>query len=270
MPIIDMHAHAFPDDIAGRAIEKLTSMGDWEPYGDGTISGTLRSMDEAGVDATAVCGIATKPGQGSGILKWLTQIVRQHPGRFIPFASLHPDDTDPGQWFDSFAAEGVLAIKLHAFYQDFTVDDESMFPIYEAAAERGFLIAFHSGKDIGFMEDPNYARVSPEKIARVAARFPTLRILCTHMGGWLMWDTVAEHLADTGVYVETSYTMPFLEKNKFTELVSALGSDRICFGTDWPWQDRKDELQRLREMDLDKSDLQSIYHGTAEGLVNLS
>ena len=265
-----MHAHAFPYDIAGRAIEKLTSMGDWEPYGDGTIEGKLQSMDEAGVDMTAVCGIATKPGQGSGILKWLVQIVREHPGRFIPFGSLHPEDTDPGKWFDSFASEGVSAIKLHAFYQDFTVDDESMFPIYEAAAERGFLVAFHSGRDVGFMDDPSYDRVCPRRIASVAAKFPTLKILCTHMGGWLMWDSVAAHLADTGVCVETSYTMPFIEKEKFIGLVNTLGSDRVCFGTDWPWQDRKDELQRLREMEFDDAVLEQIYHKTAERLIDLS
>ena len=258
-----MHTHAFPDTIAPRAMESLSSMADWEPYGDGTIDDSLRSMDEAGVGVSAVCGIATKAGQVVGILKWLEQITHQHPGRLIPFVSLHPDDENPYQWFTRFESAGVSSLKLHAFYQDFVVDDESMFPIYEAAVERGFLVAFHCGMDIGFKNDPLPDRASPARIANVAARFPKMKILCTHTGGWMMWDKVAEYLLETNVYFETSCTMSFFGVEKFVDLVRVLGVERVCFGTDWPWQDRSEELHILRRSGLENDELEQIFSLTA-------
>jgi predicted TIM-barrel fold metal-dependent hydrolase len=267
MAVIDIHAHAFPDDIAPRAIEKLTALGDWAPFGDGTIDGMLKSMDEADVDISAVCTISTKPKQIKGILKWLRKITDKHPDRLMPFASVHPEEKNPDKWFDRILDEGITAIKLHAFYQDFIVDDESMFPIYEAAASRNMLVAFHSGKDVGFMEDSRPDRVSPERVARVTDKFPNLRVLCTHMGGWHMWEDAVAQLAGRQVHVETSYTMPFIDKERFMGIVRALGTDRVCFGTDWPWQSRKDELKRLRSMELDKSDLDKICYVNASHLI---
>ncbi len=268
MTVIDMHAHAFPDDIAARAIDRLTSMAAWEPCGDGTVSDTIRSMDAAGVAQSAVCGIATRPGQAAGILRWLTDIAGRYPDRLLPFASLHPADPDPAAWLSRFADCGIRAIKLHAFYQDFAVDDEGMFPLYEAAADRDFLVTFHAGRDIGFMDDARLDRVSPRRIATVLDRFPAMRVLCTHMGGWKMWDEVEAHLAGRRLWVETSYTMPFVDADLFKRLVAAYGPARVCFGTDWPWQDRSAELDRLRAMAFDPETLEMICGKNAARLLD--
>ena len=91
MPIIDMHVHAFPDALAQRAMAALEGPTDWKAIGDGTVGGLLRSMDAAGIDASVICNIATKPSQVEPIFQWCTQIASE---RIIPFPSVHPRDPE--------------------------------------------------------------------------------------------------------------------------------------------------------------------------------
>ncbi|MCD4823540.1 MAG: amidohydrolase family protein [Phycisphaerae bacterium] len=250
MSVIDIHTHAFPDNIAPAAMEKLSAMGDWKPAGDGTIDGLLASMDQAGIDVSAVCAIATKPGQVKGIVKWQRKIFSD---RITPFCSLHPKEKKPEKWIRRFADEGFPAIKLHPMYQDFIIDDEAMFGIYEAAAEHGLTVTFHCGRDIGFMGDHAADRASPRRVANVLDKFPGLRILCTHMGGWKMWQQVNQYLIGKDVYLETSFSLGYLPDEQLLDMIRSHSPDRICFGTDWPWRNQHEELKRWEQIGLDKS-----------------
>ena len=268
---IDMHAHAFPDSLAPRAVETLSDMADhpeWAPVGDGTVDALLRSMDDANIDLCAVCAIATKPGQVKGIVKWQKMLLKRYSDRLIPFASIHPQDTQIDKWMGKIAAADIGCLKMHPFYQDFVVDDEAMFPFYQAAQARGMLLTFHAGMDIGFEGDATPDRASPKRIAAVADRFPELDILATHMGGWQMWDGVREHLAPRRIYVETSFAQPFMPQETFVDLVRAVGPEKICFGSDWPWKGQKQQLDALQKCGLSESELRQIQFKTAATLLN--
>lgn len=61
--VIDFHAHLFPDEIADRAIQKLTALNHLQAFSDGTAAGLRASMRAAGVDLTVVLPVATTPQQ---------------------------------------------------------------------------------------------------------------------------------------------------------------------------------------------------------------
>jgi len=63
MQIIDFHTHAFPDNIAERAIQKLEIKSKAKAYLNGTIDDLLRSMDKNGITRSVLCNIATRPEQ---------------------------------------------------------------------------------------------------------------------------------------------------------------------------------------------------------------
>ena len=63
MRILDAHTHAFADAIAARAIRQIEQMGNIQARLDGRIAALLASMDAAGIDASVVLTIATKPEQ---------------------------------------------------------------------------------------------------------------------------------------------------------------------------------------------------------------
>ncbi len=262
MSIIDIHTHAFPDDISARAIEKLESAAKWRAVGDGTVASLIESMDAAGIDTSIVCAIATKPGQEYGILKWCKQI---RSPRIEPFPSVHPDTPNAAACIENIAAAGFAGIKLHPMYQDFGVDEPRMDAVYAAARDSGLVVTFHAGQDIAFAPDDD--RAAPVRIRRIADKYESMKVLCTHLGGWRMWNRAVEQLAGSNVYVETSFSLGFIEPDEAADFIAAYGAERVCFGTDWPWASQSEDITRVKKLPISESDMDNILFHNATGLI---
>jgi predicted TIM-barrel fold metal-dependent hydrolase len=92
---------------------------------------------------------------------------------------------------------------------------------------------------------------------------PELRLLCTHMGGWSMWDAVEQHLLGKNVFLETSFTSAFLPPERLAEMIRTHGSQNVCFGTDWPWNDPAAERVHFANLGLSEEDVKNIEYRTA-------
>ncbi len=263
MKIIDVHTHAFPDALAPRAMAALEDPIDWKAIGDGTIAGLLRSMDTAGVDASVICSIATKPSHVEPILKWSESIASD---RIIPFPSLHPETLDVAAWVHRFRDAGLRGVKMHPMYQEFTFDEPRMDPLYAAIAEAGLVYEPHCGYDIAF---PGDKRADADRLARVIRRHPTLKLLCTHLGGWQQWDAVGKHLIGRNVWMESSMSVSLLGLQATADLIRAQGADKVMFGTDWPWTHQTDQLNLLRLLGLPADQAAAILGGNAARLLGL-
>jgi predicted TIM-barrel fold metal-dependent hydrolase len=263
MSAIDIHAHAFPDSIAARAMEKLQAGATGYPaHGDGTVKGLLASMDRADIDISVVCAIATKPDQAEGILKWCRKI---HTDRIEPLASVHPDDPDAAQWVERIAEAGLAGIKLHPMYQEFDADEERMDPIYAAAAKECLLVESHCGLDLAYPPDDD--RASPARFARVMAKFPDLRLLCTHMGGWRSWDQVEQLLLGTGVSLETSFSLDELGPQRSLDMIRRHGVDKVHFGSDWPWKDQSEAIKLVGSIGLSEKETRAVLYSNSAVLL---
>ena len=244
--ITDFHTHAFPDELAPRAIQVLhEGQGDGAPGPvlDGTVSGLLRSMDRAGVERSAICSIATAPKQVEPILRWSLGI---RSPRIVPFPSVHPGAPDAPADVARIAASGLPGVKLHAQYQGFALDDRRMWPIYRAIAESGLILTLHTGLDFTFPD--NDERSHPARALAVHRAFPDMRLVVTHMGGWRRWEAVLRTLAGTDVYMETSYSLHMAAPELLAQIVRKHSPQRILFGTDSPWRDQAEEIGRVRRV----------------------
>lgn len=261
MPAIDIHTHAFPDDVAARAIPALEAEAHWNAVADGTVGALIESMDAADIDVSCVCPIATKPDQVKGILTWCREI---RSDRIDPLLSIHPATPKRAKWIARFAKEGFAGVKLHPMYQGFTVDDESLAGLYEAVGEHGLFVLFHSGYDIAF---PGDDRASPERMARVLDRHPNVTFILSHTGAWKDWDEFERVLIGRNVYIETSFTTLHLPPERVAHLIRRHGIDRVLFGTDWPWADQAEERDRIAALGLSKAELSALYWGNAARLL---
>ncbi|RKY05082.1 amidohydrolase [Candidatus Poribacteria bacterium] len=262
MKAIDFHVHAFPDDLAPRAMEILSAQSGVKPYFDGTISGLLSSMERAGIEASVVQPVATKPSQVRSINNWLIGLKNE---RIIPFGAMHPEFENPYEELRRIKELGIKGIKLHCDYQGRFVDDEAYMPIYEAMERLGMILMLHAGVDIG-LPPPYHA--TPERILRILEAFPKLRVVAAHMGSFKMWDEVEEKLIGREIYLDTSYVRGFMEDERALRMMREHGFDRILFASDSPWADQKAELEWILRLGIPEGELEKVLSGNAERLLS--
>lgn len=261
--IVDFHTHAFPDSLAPSAIEQLSAEVDKiSPHTDGTVGGLLESMDRAGIERAVICAVSTKAEQFDSILKWC---AGQASDRVIPFPAIHPDAPDAVAQVRQIATSGFKGLKMHPYYQSFRVDEERLVPIYEEAARHGLIVELHAGYDFAFKEDD---RASPGRIRTLIERWPHLKIVAAHLGGWRVWEEVAVELAGTPVWFETSFSFDMCPRDLLERIIRTHGTDKILFGTDSPWTDQAESVARLRGADfLNEDEREAILGGNAARLL---
>ena len=147
--LIDFHAHAFLDKLAANAVSSLAARAHFTPFCDGTVDGTARLMREQGVDRFAVLNIAVSPKTERHVNDFAISLL-DRGDTVLPFGSVHPSSPDAFSELERLKNAGVCGIKFHNEYQNFFVDDEIAFPVYERCAELGFIMLFHGGADRGF------------------------------------------------------------------------------------------------------------------------
>lgn len=262
--IIDIHTHAFPDNIAKIAIPALEREGNIKAYLNGTVNDLLESMDRSGVEQSVLCSIATRPEQFAPILAWAKEIRSE---RIIPFPSLHPEDPDLLEHLQLIHDEGFKGVKMHSYYQDYLLDDPRLFDLYEKMGELGTILVIHAGYDIAF---PRIRKADPQRILDVCRRFPKLKMIATHLGGWDEWADVRALLTGEPIYMEISFALDFLDQNRLRDILLNHPPEYLLFGTDSPWTDQATTLKMLAKLDLPQVLFDQIIGGNARRLLRCS
>jgi predicted TIM-barrel fold metal-dependent hydrolase len=264
MRIIDFHTHAFPDDLAEQTVPRLSAFAKIRAAADGKLSSLISEMDRLGIEAAVVLTIATKPSQFDSILSWCTGVVSK---RLHPFASVHPDDSEAVRKIDRVHEAGLKGIKLHPFYQEFLFNEPRMFPLYERIQQHGLILLVHTGFDLGYP----YKRIADAvKIMEVVRTFPNLKLITTHIGAWQDWDLVEKHMLGKPVYMEISYSFPFIGAERARRFLSTHPSEYILFGSDSPWGSQEKTLQELLALELGEELNRRICFDNAARLLGLS
>ncbi len=255
--IIDFHTHAFPDAVATKAIPALEDVGNIKSHTSGTVHSLLASMDRAGIDRSVICSIATRLEQFDSILEWSQKISSD---RLTPLPSIHPADPDYVEKVYTVHRKGFKGIKMHPYYQDFFIDEQRLIPLYEALSETGLLLVVHCGYDIGF---PRTYCADPAQILKLHKNFPNLRLIATHFGGWDAWNEVENLLIGREIFMEISFALQYLSKEKAKQMLTSHPSEYLLFGSDSPWVDQKEYLAQLVDLKLNEKLLTAILSKNA-------
>lgn len=265
--MIDVHAHVFPDALAQAAVGSLVDASPEHErvtaHYDGTVAGLIQAMDRAAIDISITQPVATKASQVRRINDWVATTAS---GRIVPFGAMHPKVPDAAEEIARMAEAGIRGFKMHPEYQEFLPDDPAMGAIYDAVVEHGMTILFHAGLDVTVPTKTG----TPERFAAVLDGWPRMRVILAHMGGFRLWDEVAEHLVGRHVWLDTSYTLGHLPDADVVSLARAHGVERVLFGTDGPWTDAKREREHLGSLGFDEHELAAILGGNAEKLLGLA
>lgn len=187
------------------------------------------------------------------------QGVKDHPETIIPFGRLAVDDPNVMDDLNYFAANGCRGIKLRD--PRYNWDDERYFPIYEQIDRRGWPLLFHTG--IAGIGTLGFARMRPEYLLTIAAKFTKLQIIGAHFGNpW--YDAAAEvarwcpnvHFDITGsTLIKKAGNLKSLKEYLWWE-GPTMHSDpnavpafeKIVFGTDEPPENVENMLTRYEDM----------------------
>ena len=258
---IDFHTHAFPDALAAGALSSLHDLTDERACLDGRLSSLLESMDRAGISMSVICCIATRPGQFDSILRWCEQIASE---RIIPFASVHPDDDEIAKKIRRIRRAGLKGVKLHPYYQDFVADEDRTMRIDRCLCDEGLILVSHAGYDFAFERDD---RACPGRLVGVKEQLPELQLVISHLGGWQAWDEAEQVVVGKEIYMEISYSLQYLQKERASRMILEHPAEYVLFGTDSPWGDQADGVRMLRELDLGAERTELILTGNATKLL---
>lgn len=204
-----------------------------QDFADFRLEAHMARMARSGVDKTLTWLRPDYEGPGiEGHNAYVYQAMQKYPAQILGFGWADPTVSVEHaiqmvhRCIDEYGMHGV---KLNGAQNHYYIDDpELSLPVIEEIAKTGKLLAFHIGPDA-------YERTHPFRAAKIARMYPDMGILMVHMGMTHrdMSDAVIEMAQECpNMYLVGSATTP----GAVLKAIQVLGADRVCFGTDAPFQ----------------------------------
>ena len=127
-----------------------------------------------------------------------------------------------------FEEYGCYGIKFNGAQDGYVIDDAAVLPLIEAAAAYGKPIAFHIGADF-------YENTHPYRLGAIAARFPQTQFLMVHMGGAGLPDLSRAAIETAQQHANITLIGSTVGDRAVLQALQALGSKRVCYGSDAPF-----------------------------------
>jgi len=189
--------------------------------------------------------------------------------RLIPFCDINPYIyTNLGNELrQKVENEGFRGLKLYPTYQHYYLNDQRMYPLYQAAQDLDIPVLIHTGSSVFKGSRMKYG--DPLHLDDVAVDFPKLKLIMAHSGRGFWYDK-AFFLSrlHANVYMEIAGLPPAKLLTYFPEL--ARNTDKVIFGSDWPGMPRiKQNMETVRKLPLPVEGIEDILGGNAAKLLGL-
>jgi hypothetical protein len=264
---LDVYANANFDDAELRSLRRWTLL--QGTFGSGrakthTLPNLRREMDACRVTRACLLPIEVGLWFGDDLTeRWLDAIdASGTPDRFVRCASVHPHDEDAPERLRAFAERGARMVKLHPAVQGFYADEDAAMRVYQACAELGLVVFFHSGR--AGIEPASARRFNLVRALEPAiAAFPQLPFVLGHAGA----RDVAEVIPLAKRYENAWLGIHGQGISSLHRLISEVGAERLLFGTDWPFYALAATHAKVLMVTRERFDARAaILHDNAERL----
>ena len=124
----------------------------------------------------------------------------------------------------------------------------------------------HTGFDFAF---PRTKIAHPEKIHAIIEKFPSLKLVTTHLGAWQQWKN-ERFLLGKKIYMEISCALEYLDVDAAKKIISSHPQEYVLFGTDSPWTEQHETISLLRRLQLGEEKEELIFRENAVKLLSRS
>jgi uncharacterized protein len=96
--------------------------------------------------------------------------------------------------------------------------------------------------------------------------YPKTQFIVGHAGIFQYREVISLFGGYKNAFVDTSFQSP----SRIRDLLNAFGTDRVLFGSDWPWGDRRTNIVSVKKACRGDQGLeQAIYHDNAARLMRV-
>lgn len=273
---IDFHVHPpVAEMLTGPVVPYLESL---ERLPDADL--TVRTVDE-------IASFYRERNGRAVLLGWDTETATQRR----PFSSedvagmvaAHPDvffglgSIDPARGaravagVHSAARMGLSGLAFHSIGQGFDPAGRLALPVYEAAAEHGLILLFHTGfSRLGSgMPGGMGLRLThgdPRAIDGIAAEFPNLQIVISHVGHLWREEAIAVAAHKSNVWLSL-VAVPARDCLQGLGRLAGIDFDRCLFGSDWCFSSLDAALGEWRSVPIDEPARRAVLHDNAARLL---
>jgi len=286
--VIDAHVHTYPTAEMGRRDVEILGALRRSGGHSGSIDDTLLAMEKDGVFKAVVANwLPVAQMRDAAMLRlpiglpdyaeamreidagfagrierrnqWTCDMAKAHPELFalISVDSVMNPQQMRAEVLDKAKSHGAKGLKIQFAGQRLFPFDRRLWPAYEAAQELDLALLVHSGRSESLTQ---YAE--PKYFGEVLLHFPKLRLVLAHVGA----DLYDQAKAVASRYPHVSFDCSdVLNPTRFqlsdADLVSlfrVIGVERIMFGSDFPFDDRRLQMERLFRLDLTEQEKRLI------------
>lgn len=219
--IIDGHAH----------------LGAWYNFHipDISLAGYVALMDRIGIQLSCVTGLpAIGPWTHRGNAL-VADAVRQYPERFVAYCTVNPHRPDEAR--EELEHWRMPLVKFHPSTHQYPMDGPGYEPALHFAAQHHCPVLIHVWQ--------GDAPCEPERLGRIAERFPEVPFIAGHSGGTELGFRQCVELACQFPNIYLDPTGSTLFAGSVELLTSGPGPERVVLGTDMGFFDPSPQIGRV-------------------------
>lgn len=214
----------------------------------------LNSMDDADVDMSVIAGFGwTDLETARRSNDYILESAAAHPDRLVACCSVNPcweqAAIEEANRCLTAGAKGIG--ELHAGTQGWgnRIGDE-LDDLMAIAAEFDAVMIVHGSEPYGH-DYPGKGSMTPDRLHRLAGRYPSNRFVFSHMGGGLPWYAMMPEIGSAldNVWYDSAATPYLYQSNVYSAAVTAVGAGRVMFASDWPLIGQRRAIRHLETDD---------------------
>ena len=227
-----------------------------------TAANLKRGMDDLNIVHSVLLPIDF-PWLSDNAGTWLDAVAGDP--RFVCFGSVHPRAKRVEQRLDRQVGLGAIGVKVHPNIQAIAPEGKRSMELYRHATDRNMIVFWHCGP-VGI--EPLHGKILTQ-VRRYRApirELPRTTFVLGHSGGLQNDEALELARNHDNVYLETSgQSLTSLKR-----MIERGPTDRIVYGTDWPWYHQAIGLAKVMLATEGKPDVRhAILYGNAARLLGL-
>lgn len=247
LTVIDVHAHLgayfdfyIPRPDASTMVEVMDRLG----------------IAQAWISSIPACGADVPRGN-----EMTAAAVRAYPGRFVGYASVNPHYPERvrAELERAFDELELRLIKLHPTIVDYSISGPAYEPVWRFASERRTVVLSHTWAGT--------STCAPKQFEPLAKEYPDVVFILGHSGGTRAGYEEAIEVAQAHANVYLDLCRSEMSPVWVERIVNEVGSDRVLWGTDFPFLEPRYLVGRLACATLSDQAKRQVFGESAAKLL---